>query len=50
MGVMMGGGGGGGGGGKGGVYEDPDKPASTGQGNYELMQCPAYESTSGPTE
>ena len=33
------------GGGGGGVYEDPDKLASTGQGNYELTQCPAYEST-----
>ena len=30
-----------------GVYEDPEKLASTGlgQGNYELTQCPAYEST-----
>ena len=32
--------------GDGGVYEDPDKPAhSTGKGDYELTQCPAYEST-----
>ena len=31
--------------GGGGVYEDPDKLASTGQGNYELTQCPAYAST-----
>ena len=35
----------GGGRGDGGVYEGPDKLASTGQGNYELTQCPAYEST-----
>lgn len=44
---------GGGEGGRGGVYENPDKSASTGQGNYELVQCPAYEPTSGnpcPTE
>ena len=27
------------------VYDDPDKLASRGQGNYELTQCPAYEST-----
>ena len=28
------------------MYEDPDKLArSIGQGNYELTQCPAYEST-----
>ena len=45
----------GGGGGDGEVYEDPDKLASTGQGNYELTQCPAYESTTSklqprPTE
>ena len=26
------------------LYEDPDKPTSRGQGNYELTQCPAYES------
>ena len=32
-------------GGGGGVYEDPDKLISTGQGDYELTQCPAYEST-----
>ena len=27
------------------VYEDPDKLDNRGQGNYELTQCPAYEST-----
>ena len=27
------------------MYEDPDKLASSGQGNYELTQCPAYEAT-----
>ena len=27
------------------LYEDPDKLTSRGQGNYELTQCPAYEST-----
>ena len=27
------------------VYEDPDKLASNGRGNFELTQCPAYEST-----
>ena len=27
------------------VYEDPDKLGNKGQGNYELTQCPAYEST-----
>ena len=27
------------------LYEDPDKLGSRGQGNYELTQCPAYEST-----
>ena len=35
------------------VYEDPDKLGNNGQGNYELTQCPAYESTtskSQPTE
>ena len=38
------------------VYEEPDKLASSsGQGNYELTQCPAYESTTSkpqpqPTE
>ena len=35
------------------VYEDPDKLGSRGQGNYELTQCPAYESTTSkpqPTE
>ena len=32
-------------GGGGGVYEDPDNLASTGRGNYELTQCPAYAST-----
>ena len=36
------------------VYEDPDKLCSSGQGNYELTQCPAYESTTSskpqPTE
>ena len=26
------------------LYEDPDKLTSRGQGNYELTQCPAYES------
>ena len=32
------------------VYEDPEKlAANTGQGDYELTQCPAYESTSGIT-
>ena len=31
-------------GGGGGVYEDPDKLASSGKGNYELTQCPAYDS------
>ena len=41
--------------GEGGVYEEPDKLASSGQGNYELTQCPAYESTTSkpqpqPTE
>lgn len=32
----------------GGVYEDPDncKLANVGQESYELMQCPAFESTS----
>ena len=35
------------------VYEDPDQLCSSGQGNYELTQCPAYESTTRnlqPTE
>ena len=35
------------------VYEDPDKLGNKGQGNYELTQCPAYESTTSkpqPTE
>ena len=35
------------------VYEDPDKLGSRGLGNYELTQCPAYESTTSkpqPTE
>ena len=37
------------------VYEEPDKLASSGQGNYELTECPAYESTTSkphpqPTE
>ena len=35
------------------VCEDPDKLDSSGQGNYELTQCPAYESTTSkpqPTE
>ena len=39
------------------VYEEPDKPVSkqSQQGNYELTQCPAYESTTSkpqpqPTE
>ena len=27
------------------VYEDPDELASSDLGNYELTQCPAYEST-----
>ena len=27
------------------VYEDPDRLGNRGQGNYELTQCPAYEST-----
>ena len=27
------------------LYEDPDKLTSRGQGNYELTQCAAYEST-----
>ena len=31
--------------GEGGVYDDPDKLASSGQGNNELTQCPAYEAT-----
>ena len=35
-------------GGGGGVYEEPDKLASSGKGNYELTQCPAYESTTWP--
>ena len=26
-------------------YEDPDQLGSRGRGNYELTQCPAYEST-----
>ena len=34
--------------GGGGVYEEPDKLASSGKGNYELTQCPAYESTTWP--
>ena len=37
------------------VYEEPDKLAGSGQLNYELTQCPAYESTTSkpqpqPTE
>ena len=35
------------------VYEDPDKLGNNVQGNYELTQCPAYESTTSkpqPTE
>ena len=38
-------------GGEGRVYEDPNKMASTGQGDYELTQFipPTYESTSGIT-
>lgn len=32
--------------GGGGMYEDPDKLASAGWGNYELTKCPAYISTS----
>ena len=27
------------------LYEDPDQLGSRGRGNYELTQCPAYEST-----
>ena len=38
-------------GGEEGVYEDPNKITSTGQGDYELTQVipPTYESTSGIT-
>ena len=32
------------------VYEDPDKMATAGQGNYELTQCPAYESSKPLTQ
>ena len=35
------------------VYEDPDKFGSRSRGNYELTQCPVYESTTvkpQPTE
>ena len=32
------------------VYEEPDKLASSSQGNYELTQCPAYESTTSKTQ
>lgn len=27
------------------IYDDPDKLTSDGQGKFELIQCPAYEST-----
>ena len=27
------------------IYEDPDKLASSDQGNFELIHCPAYDST-----
>ena len=32
------------------LYEDPDKLTSRGQRNYELTQCPAYESTTTKPE
>ena len=36
--------------GEGQLYEDPDKMVTAGKGNYELTQCPAYESSKPVTQ